>query len=591
MPQFAIASPGHHDVVGSGGLSSSSHALASAAGAQMLLRGGNAVDAALATAFALVVCEPAMSHLGGQGNMLIQLAGDADAVGIDGYPTAPGAAHAEMYEWIESPTQGGYRFWTKGGLNDTGALSVAVPGNLAAWFYAYRRWTTLPLRTLVAPAIGYARDGVPMTLRMARFTEEARERLARFPASAALFLRPDGSPLQEGDVVVQKDLARTLQLLVEGGEDAFYRGEIGQALVEYVQAEGGILTRDDLERYPREQFRVLEPQRAPFRGFEVLVSPPSSSATLLPILRLLEGFDLAQHEPLSTAKLHLLAQCMKPAFADRVPYTGDHAFVDMPLEGLLSAEYAAARRAEIDERRATFPGPGNPWAYQGERLRAEADSHQRGHADNPAACTTHHVHADRWGGLVSWTQTQGDAFGSAMVVPGYGFLLNNAMKLFDPRPGGSNSIAPGKRPGTAPCPTLVRKDGRPVMALGSPSGTRIINAIAQTLVNTIDHGLCLQAAVDLPRIHWSGDEFEVEADIPADALEGLRAMGHTLEVRHAKSPWFGAVQAVAWEPDLGVAHGAADPRRQGAVVGVAFDPSLRARGLEAASPNGTAARA
>lgn len=585
MSLFQSASHGRHDVVGPSGLSSSSHPLASAAGAQMLLRGGNAVDAALATAFALVVCEPAMSHLGGQGNMLIQLAGDEEATGIDGYPTAPGAARPDMFEWLASATQGGYRFWTKGDLNTTGALSVAVPGNLAAWLYAQRRWATLPLRTLVAPAIAYAREGVPMTWRMARFTEEARDRLARFTASAALFLRPDGSPLQEGDIVVQADLARTLELIVDGGEDVFYRGEVGRALVAYVQAEGGILSAEDLERYPRAQLRVLKPQTAPFRGYEVVVSPPSSSATLLPLLRLLDGFDLARYEPLATTKLHLLAECMKRAFADRVPYTGDHDFLDMPLEGLLSASYADARRAGIDPARATFPGPGDPWAHQA-RPPASATA-SRGHVDHPAACTTHHVHADRWGGLVSWTQTQGDAFGSAMVVPGYGFLLNNAMKLFDPRPGGSNSIAPGKRPGTAPCPTLLRRDGRPVLALGSPSGTRIINAIAQTLVNLLDHRMCLQAAVDLPRIHWSGDEFEVEGDLPAEALDGLRTLGHTLEVRSPLSPWFGAVQVVAWEPALGVAHGAADPRRQGAVAGVASSPRS---GLSADPPGPTSAR-
>ncbi len=568
MPLFPLASHGCHDLVAAGGLSSSSHPLASAAGAQMLLRGGNAVDAALATAFALVVCEPAMSHLGGQGTMLIQLEGESEATGIDGYPTAPAAARPDMYEWIESPTQGGYRFWTKGDLNTTGALAVAVPGAIAAWLYAHRRWATLPLQTLAAPAVAYAREGVPMTRRMALFTAEARERLARFPASAALFLHPDGSPLEEGDVVTQPDLARTIDLIVDGGEAVFHRGEIARAIVDCVRGESGILTLDDLDRYPREQFRVLEPQCAPFREYEVVVSPPSSSATLLPLLRLLDGFPLVAYDPLDSARLHLLAECMKRAFADRVPYTGDHAFVDIPLEGLVSAAYADQRRAEIDPGHATFPGPGDPWAYS--RTRRPGTPAGAGLVDNPSACTTHHVHADRWGGLVSWTQTQGDAFGSAMVVPGYGFLLNNAMKLFDPRPGGSNSIAPGKRPGTAPCPTLVRKGGRPVMALGSPSGTRIINAIAQTLANVLDHHRCLQAAVELPRIHWSGDEFEVEADIPTATLDALRSMGHTLEVRNAKSPWFGAVQAVAWEPDLGIAHGAADPRRQGAVAGVAL---------------------
>jgi len=574
MTLFSLATGDRHDLVAAGGLSSSSHPLASAAGAQMLLRGGNAVDAALATAFALVVCEPAMSHLGGQGNMLIQLADETSAVAIDGYPTAPAAATPAMYEWIESPTQGGYRFWTRDDLNTTGGLSVAVPGNIAAWLFAHRQWASLPLQTLVAPAIGYAREGVPMTRRMALFSEEARDRLARYPASAALFLRPDGGPLCEGDVVAQPDLARTLELLAAGGEEVFYRGEIARAIVECVAADGGILDLDDLDRYPREQFSVLEPQAIPYRGFEVLASPPSSSGTLLPILRLLGSFPKPRpgDDPLSAERLHLLIECMKPAFADRIPYTGDPAFMEIPLEGLLADTYLAERRAGIDLQHASFPSPGNPWPHQAssgdpERQRATMAG-RRGLLDRPDACTTHHVHADRHGGLVSWTQTQGDAFGSALVVPGYGFLLNNAMKLFDPRPGGSNSIAAGKRPGTAPCPTLVRHHGRPVLALGSPSGTRIINAVAQVLVRLVDEDLCLQAAVELPRLHWSGDELEVEADIPAETLDVLRRMGHTPQVRHARSPWFGAVQAVAWEPELGLAHGAADPRRQGAVVGI-----------------------
>lgn len=563
---FSVQSNGVHDITAYGGVTSSSHPLGTAAGVQMLMRGGNAVDAALATAFALTVVEPAMSHLGGQGNILVHMASAGKTVAIDCYPTAPGAAREDMYEWIPSATQGGYRYWTKDDLNTTGALSVCIPGNIAAWLYAHERWATLPLATIVEPAITYARQGVPMTRRMAAFSAESQERLAKFPATAALWLRPDGSPLQEGDVVVQEDLARTLELIAEQGANVFYRGEIAQAMVDFLSSMGGIITMEDLARYPREDLRVLDAQQVPYRGYVVEATPPSSSAVLLPIMRLLEGFDLAKYSPLAGEKLHILAECMKLAFADRIPHTGDHGFVNIPLEGLLSTTYTDARRSLIRMDAAGNPGPGDPWAYQAEGPDAgKATGGTLGGDDN--ACTTHHSHVDRFGNFVSFTQSLGDAFGSALTLPGYGFFLNNAMKLFDPRPGLNNSVGPYKRPGTAPCPALLLKDGKPVMALGSPSGTRIINAIVQTLVHVIDHGLSLQDAVNQPRIHWSGDEFELEKDIPEESKAFLRALGHELQERNAKSPWFGSMQVVARDPETGLCHGAADSRRQGAVAG------------------------
>jgi gamma-glutamyltranspeptidase/glutathione hydrolase len=563
---FRVQSHGVHDVTAYGGVSSSSHPWATAAGVQMLMRGGNAMDAALATAFALTVVEPAMSQLGGQGNMLVHMASEGRTVALDFYPTAPAAAHENMYEWIPTATQGGYRFWTKDDLNTTGALSVCVPGNVAAWVYAHRRWGSLSLSTIVEPAIAYAKQGVAMTRRMAAFSAESRERLARFPETAKLWLRPDGSPLQEGDVVIQKDLARTLALIAAEGEDVFYRGEIARAIVDFLTAQGGILTMEDLDRYPREDFRVLAPESVPFREYTVEATPPNSSVVLLPIMRLLDGFNLSQYEPQDGEKLHILAECMKLAFADRTTHTGDPGFVNMPLEGMLSKAYADARRALIQLDAAGSPEAGDPWSYQQEApASGKATGGQLGGDDN--AHTTHHSHVDGHGNFVSFTQSLGDAFGSALVLPGYGITLNNAMKLFDPRPGLNNSVGPRRRPATAPCPAMLLKNGKPVMALGSPSGTRIINAVAQTLVNVIDHDMCLQAAVNQPRIHWSGDEFELEKDIPEVSKAKLKALGHELQERNAKSPWFGAIQAVSRDPETGLCHGAADIRRQGGVAG------------------------
>ena len=303
---FNHLSGGIHDLVCSGGLSSSSHPWATAAGVQMLLRGGNAADAALATAFALVVCEPAMSHLGGQGNALVHLRTEGRTVALDYYPTAPAGSRPDMYEWLPGATQGVYRFWTKDDANTTGALSVAVPGSMAGWLYVHRRWCSLPLDVLLEPAIQYARRGVPLTPRMASFTAENRDRLARFPAAAAIFLRPDGSPREAGEVVVQEDLARTLGLIARGGEEVFYRGEIASAIVETVRSAGGILTAEDLAAYPERRFRVLDPQPVEYRGYQVQASPLTSSGVLLPILNLLEGFRLSDYEPGSGEKLHLL---------------------------------------------------------------------------------------------------------------------------------------------------------------------------------------------------------------------------------------------------------------------------------------------
>lgn len=550
------------------GVCSSSHPWATAAGIEMLLRGGSAVDAAVATGFALAVCEPAWSHLGGQGVMLVYVADERKTVALDFYACAPGAARSSMYRWIESPTQGDYRFWTEGDLNTTGGLSVCIPGAVCGWLYAHSRWGRLPRRTVLGPAITFARDGMVLTGRLAGAITEHRERLARSAAAAAVFLRPDGTPRADGEVVTQPDLARTLALIADGGSEAFYAGELAEATAACVQKDGGVLSRDDLARYPEALFRAMEPDEVSFRGHTVQCAPPQSSALLLHLLALLDGIELHQHAPTAPEKLHVLIEAMKLAFAERSHHIGDDAFVNVPLAGLLNPAYAEIRRRLIDPGRAGHPVAGNPWAFQAARpdpgkLTAEMFS-----ASGQDGCTTHHAHVDRWGNMVSLTQSLGDQFGSALMVPGCGFFLNNAMKLFDPRPGRrAASIAPYKRP-MAPWPTLLLRDGVAVMALGSPSGTRIPNAITQVLINVLDHEMPLAAAVDSPRVHWSGHELEAEADLPQETKDGLARLGHRVEYRSRRSPWFGAVQAVARDPETGECRGAADPRRQGAVAGV-----------------------
>lgn len=558
------------DLTAPGGVCSSSDPRATAAGAAMLMRGGNAVDAAIATAFALAVHEPAMSHLGGQGNMLVHLAGPGETVAIDFYACAPGAARPDMYDWAESPTQGGYRFATKGELNTVGHLAVAVPGSVCGWVTAHRRWGRLPLSDVVAPAVSDARAGSAATARTAAFITENRQRLSRFPETAATFLHPDGSPLREGEPIVQPHLAGTIEAIGREGYEAFYSGALADTITSHVASHGGILTRDDLERYPGELMWLREPDWTAFAGHRVAGATPASSALLFNLLGILDGLDLAGTPPLGTRGLHLLIEAMKLAFAERSLHIGDHTQVNVPLQGLSSPAYTSLRRALIDTGRPSFPSPGDPWAYQQmppdpSKLTPAAPT-----PPAPVIGTTHHSHVDGSGNFVSISQSLGDAFGSCVTVPGTGVILNNAMKLFDPRPGPRPAgIAPYRRP-LAPWPTLVFSGGQAVLALGSPSGTRIPNAIAQVLVNVLVRGMGLQAAVDLPRVHWSGDELEAEADLPEDAKEGLSRLGHEVHYRHARSPWFGAVQIVARDPETGVCRGAADRRRGGAAVGVSL---------------------
>jgi gamma-glutamyltranspeptidase/glutathione hydrolase len=423
---------------------------------------------------------------------------------------------------------------------------------------------------VVAPAVHDARTGSPATARTAAFIEESLSRLVRFPETAAAFLRPDGTPKREGELLVQPGLADTIELIGREGYEPFYTGEIAAALVEHVRAGGGVLSEEDLATYPEKLLWVRDPDWVDFKGFRIAGATPSSSALLMNLLAILDGLDFSGLSPLSAEQCHLLVEAMKLAFAERSLHIGDHTQVNVPLAGLSSAEYATARRALIDRGSASFPEAGDPWAYQDEAPSPDKILCRTPSTPGPVIGTTHHSHVDRWGNFVSLSQSLGDAFGSCVTVPGHGVVLNNAMKLFDPRPGARPAgISPYRRP-MAPRPTLVLQGDTAVMALGSPSGTRIPNAIAQVLVNVIEHGMGLQDAVGLPRLHWSGDELEAESDLPEPTKAELAALGHDVEYRSPHSPWFGAVQVVARDPDTGLCSGAADPRRAGAAAGVSF---------------------
>ena len=525
-------------VTASRGMVVTNHPLASAAGAEMLAAGGNAVDAAVASLFALTVVEPMMVGVFGAGHAQLLLPGRAHTV-IDGYTTAPAASRPDMYR-PASDTWPDY-METVGRENSVGLRAVGVPGTLAAWCEMLARFGTLDLASVMAPAIRHAAHGFRVTGYLSECLTEARDDLARFPDSARVFLR-DGAPLRKGERLVQADYAATLRTIAAEGAAALYGGALGREVVAHMQRAGGLITLDDLARY-----RTVEraPVRGTYRGFEIAGCPPPTGGGihLIQMLNVLEGFDVAALGAGTVDAIHLLAEAMKIAFADRDAVTGDPAFADVPVARLISKDYAAARRNGIDMAKASAYVAG---------VKAESPH------------TTHITVADADGNVVAATQTINNLFGSKAVVPGTGMLLNNTMAIFDPHPGHTLSIAPGKRTTSSMAPTIVLRDGRPAFALGLPGGVRIFTSVLQAIVNVIDHGMSLQDAVEAPRVWTQGQDLEVEASIGEDVRAALAARGHhVVAVPHVA----GGMGAIAFERD-GSLTGASCWRADGSPVGI-----------------------
>jgi gamma-glutamyltranspeptidase/glutathione hydrolase len=514
------------------------HPLASTAGAEMLAAGGNAVDAAAAALFALTVVEPMMVGIFGAGHAHLILAGGPHTV-IDGYTTAPAAARSDMYRPL-SDTWPDY-MEAEGRENTVGLRAVGVPGTLATWCEMVTRFGALDLETVTAPAIRHAGHGFRVTGYFAECLAEAAVDLARFPASARVFL-PGGAPLRRGERLVQGEYADTLRTIAAEGPPALYDGALGGGVAEYMAREGGLITLADLRRY-----RTIErvPVRGRYRGFDVAGCPPPTGGGihLIQILNMLEGFDVASLGFGTVDGIHLLAEALKIAFADRAMATGDPAFVDVPVARLIDKDYAAARRGEIDMAKAGAPAAGV----------GAGSSH-----------TTHVTVADADGNVVAATQTINSLFGSRAMVPGTGMLLNNTMALFDPHPGHVLSIVAGKRMTSSMAPTILLRDGRPVLALGLPGGMRIFASVLQAIVNVVDHGMSLQEAVEAPRVWTQGQELEVEAAVGEEVRAGLAARGHhVVPVAHVA----GGMGAIAFEAD-GTLTGASCWRADGTPVGL-----------------------
>jgi gamma-glutamyltranspeptidase / glutathione hydrolase len=524
---------------GSRGMVVTNHPLASAAGAEMLAGGGNAVDAAVAALLALTVVEPMMVGLIGGGMMHLRLPDGAHTV-LDGQSTVPAAGRPDMFTPVSQDWPAALE--TVGRENAVGAKSVAVPGNLLAWCEALARFGSLPLAEVMQPAIRLAERGFPATPYLAECAAETAADLARDPAIAALFL-PDGAPIRPGARLVQGAAAETLRCIAREGPGALHGGAIGAALATGIARRGGLLGEADLR-----DIRTVEraPVRGTYRGVEVVGPPPPSSGGVhvVQMLNLLEGFDLRALGFGTPATLHLLAEALKLAFADRAAATADPDFVAVPVERLLSKSYAAERRAGLD------PGRAKVWSA--------------GVAAGESPNTTHVTVADAEGRIVCATHTINSLFGARFLVPEIGLIPNNYMALFDPRPGHALSIAPGKRIPTSMAPLIALREGRPWVALGLPGGLRIFGSAMQALLNLIDHGMTLQEAVEAPRLWTQGGAVEVEAAVPAAVRAALMAMGHeVMALPHVA----GGMCAIRCHAD-GMLEGAACWRADGTAIGL-----------------------
>ncbi len=544
-------------VLGARGMVVAGHPLAATAGLGVLQAGGNAIDAAIATAAALGVVEPQMSGLGGDGFIMLHRrdAGTVEVVNATG--AAPLAATRAAYA---------------DGIPLHGARSVSVPGLVDGWLAAHARHGARPIAALFAPAIGLAGDGFPVSHKLAAYLEAAPA-LGDFPTSRAVFWR-DGRPLRAGEILRQRDLARTLAALAEGGRDAFYTGPIGEALAAAVGEAGGPLTADDLAAH---RARWQEPIATDYRGYTVYEAPPNSSGhILLQELNLVEPFDLAALGPNSAESVHLMVEAKKLAFADREAYVADPEWIDIPLTGLLSKEYAAARRAAIDPARAARDvAAGDAGRFGPAAARAAAPARVVAERREDTTCF---AVVDRWGNAVCQLQSIQSSFGSCLVAGDTGILLNNRMTYWHLDEGHPDRLEPGKRVRHTMNPVLVFAGDELLLALGTPGADTQVQTNLQLISHLLDHGMTVQEAVEAPRWrhrqiggestvpHGTDDVLTLEDRFPPAVRDDLARRGHALEII---GPWeaVGSAVAIRRDPESGALHGGADPRRDAYAVG------------------------
>lgn len=519
------------------------------AGVEILRQGGNAVDAAIATAFAQGIVDPHMCGIGGFGSMLVYTSADQRSTMVDFHGRAGTRATPDMFAGaIEGKVLGhAERYMVRGYVNQLGYRSVVTPGTVAGLHEAWRRFARLSWADLVQPAIRLAREGFDLPGEVARHWTERPEpghadglaRLGATAESARIFLK-DGDLLRAGDRLVQPDYARTLELLADGEAEVFYRGEIAERIAEDFAQHGGLLTRDDLAGY---RVDVYEPVSGTYRGYDIVSSPPPGSGVqVLEILNILEGFDSAGMQHDEAPYVELLARAMKLSFVDRARYLGDPKFVDVPVERLLSKDHAADLRRRVE---------------RGEQTDEPVPAGQPESGD-----TTHVTAVDAERNCVSLTHTLGSA--SGVVTPGLGFTFNNCMYQFDPVPERPNSIAPGKARITGLSPSIVFRGSQPFLVVGAPGGTRILGAVVHTILNVLDHAMTAVEAVSAPRWHWEATTIDIEPRLYHHVRAELEAKGLALRC----SPFsydgaFARAHAIVIEPGTGRLVGGADPRGGG----------------------------
>ncbi len=550
------------------GIVVSSKELASQAGVEIMRAGGNAVDAAVATGFALAVVHPAAGNLGGGGFMLIRMA-DGKTHFIDYREKAPAAAKPDMYldahgNVIEGATEYGYK-------------AIGVPGSVAGMVYAEQKYGKLTLKQVMAPAMRLAREGYALTWGEARGLRD--EYLSKFPESRRIFQR-DGKYYEQGAIFRQPDLARTLERIAAKPDD-FYHGALARELAAAMQKGGGLITADDLANY---EVKEREPVRGNYRGYEIISAPPPSSGgtVLIESLNILEGYDLAKLGNRSAQSIHFTAEAFRRAFFDRAEFLGDPDFAKIPVAQLIDKKYGAAWRDSIDATHASASKELKRPAIFNE-LEQYAAAHPWPRTVHESPHTTHYSVVDAEGDAVAVTTTLNDGFGSRVTADGLGFLMNDEMDDFSAKPGVPNSdgliqgpanaIGSGKRPLSSMTPTIVVRDGKPVLVLGSEGSSKIITTVANILMGVVDYGMNVQEAVNAPRFHnqWIPDVLNVEQWFSLDTVQVLQKMGYNVEFGLHDgvdvSPYWSDAECIAVDSKTGERLGASDGRHNGKAVG------------------------
>jgi len=536
-----------HPVAAKNGMVVTSHFLATQSALAVLEQGGNAVDAAVTAAFSLAVTQPRSGNIGGGGFMLISTDKKDEVIAIDYREKAPSRATVDMF--LDEKGDADAR------RSRFSHLAAGVPGTVAGLALALENYGTITLQQAMAPAIRLAEDGFIVTPRFSDGLKLREARLKKWDSSKKIFYKADGSYYEPGDLFVQRDLAETLKRISASGIDEFYQGKTARLLVEEMNRHGGLITLEDMKNYSP---IIRKPVQGSYRGYDIYsMSPPSSGgAHVIQILNILEGYDIAAYGHNSSRTIHLMAEAMKRAYADRSRYLGDADFVEVPLKGIISKKYAQELREGIDTEHATASdniAPGKPMVYESDE-------------------TTHFSIVDKYGNAVSNTYTINFSYGSGIVVDGAGFLLNNEMDDFSSKPGvpnaygllggEANKIEPNKRMLSSMSPTIVKKDGKNFLVTGSPGGSRIITTTLQVIMNVIDHGLNIKSAVTAPRIHhqWLPDEIRIEEGISPDTISSLVERGHKVVQKSS----MGAIQSIMVKD--GILYGGADPRRSTALA-------------------------